>query len=69
MNVESGDQVFEEEQGVLSLRLTVEGCRDLDRKEKERIQEAMLECLNEVSNELVCGDVVKTVFVPLADVP
>ncbi len=29
----------------------------------------MLECLNEVSNELVCGDVVKTVFIPLADVP
>ena len=63
------DQVIELTEGVLSLRLTVEGCRGLREGEEERIQEAMLECMNEVGQELLRGLAVRMVFAPMEGSP
>ncbi len=65
MNV--GEQVFEEEGGVLTARVVIKGCRALLRKERERLETIVDDCLIDVSNELPGWDVVKIVFIPLED--
>ncbi len=63
------NQVIELTEGVLSLRLTIEGCRGLREGEEERIQEAMLDCMNEVGQELLRGLAVSMVYAPLEASP